>query len=229
MLIKCPNCGVKRIGSTTMLGTVVNCRGCARSFTVVVPPLDAAPFTKANSEEAPGAMIMPRCQITTINGIGIRYLCLGRRDESGNCWATRWIVVCWLPLIPRSRDLIRPLAQRNSGYRIIFVEELTFDLISRDRLRLQEIGQALILGWCVFPVFVVGGPIGGVIAYLHPPALIGRVSRLVRIQASVLESALLVTGVVWGIAWWLILSRWREHKLFGSNVQQESSIRGPFE
>jgi|GEM_PF-5355048 len=52
---------------------------------------------------------------------------------------------------------------------------------------------------------------------------------MIGFQAGVLESALLVIGVIWGIAWRLMLDHLRERTLFGIHVQGERTVCSTFE
>ncbi|WP_433206122.1 hypothetical protein ACQP00_38990 [Dactylosporangium sp. CS-047395] len=81
--------------------------------------------------------------LRSVNGIGFGLKGFTRTDADGYCFATRWFMLCNLPVIPLGRYYVREGATTNVPGRA----STQYSVAGRGRLRLSEVGRTLAFSW----------------------------------------------------------------------------------
>lgn len=86
-----------------------------------------------------------------INGIGTTFLGISEQDKNGIATASNWFTFIFLPIFPTSRVRISFHEHIGDGY--------SYEIISYEKLVLNEILKTYLYGWILFPVMIFGGAI----------------------------------------------------------------------
>ncbi|MDW6061966.1 hypothetical protein SAZ11_33025 [Streptomyces sp. FXJ1.4098] len=101
----------------------------------------------------------------SLSGIGFGLKGFTRADESGRCFATRWFMFIYLPVIPRQRYYLTEGEVTHEVSRIT----TRYALHGQSHLRAGEILRTYAFGWLVCPV-VLGVPLLPLLAYANQDA-----------------------------------------------------------
>ncbi|MQA80601.1 MAG: hypothetical protein GEV10_19340 [Streptosporangiales bacterium] len=80
-----------------------------------------------------------RVRMGTFNGFGLQLKGFTRADRSGRCFATRWLVFCYVPIVPMDRFYLRegPTSDYNAG---LYSRTTTgYSIDGESRLRAGEV------------------------------------------------------------------------------------------
>lgn len=85
--------------------------------------------------------------MSTINGIGIKFLGFSDIADDGSCFVTKWVTFLYVPIIPLSR--IQVVKNSTSEYYII----------AKTKLMKKEVFKTYLFGWLLFPLFIFVPPL----------------------------------------------------------------------
>jgi hypothetical protein len=95
-------------------------------------------------------------KLGTVNGFGFSLMGLTRLDSSGHCFATRWLIILGLPVLPLNRYYLQPgdttFMTRGSSSTLLS----SYRIAGAADLRGTEILRTLLYCWLVGPAIVVG-------------------------------------------------------------------------
>jgi NADH:ubiquinone oxidoreductase subunit K len=94
-------------------------------------------------------------KLGTVDGFGFSLMGLTRLDPSGHCFATRWLTVLGLPVLPLNRYYLQP-GDTSFTIRGTRSTQLTsYRIVGAADLRAAEILRTLLYCWLVGPAIVV--------------------------------------------------------------------------
>lgn len=93
-----------------------------------------------------------RIRMSTVNGIGLQLKGFTRKDGSGRCFATRWLVFCYLPLVPMDRFYLREGSTSDHHAGIYARTATGYTIDGESRLRAGEVLRTYLFWWVVGPV-----------------------------------------------------------------------------
>jgi len=146
-------------------------------------------------------------RVGTVNATGIRYLAIGKPDEQGRLYATRWFVFFQLPIFPLTRDLIRPLSNPVDG------GNFQYELFSEGPPRLSEVLRTYLFGWILFPCLLLGPLAFAILVALPATGVAEGVFGFLGMNKDWIETvrgSLIVVGLIWLIAAAIVLSHWHD-------------------
>ncbi len=81
------------------------------------------------------------------NGIGLGFAGVSTPDREGNCTATKWFTVFYLPVIPLSRHKIKPIEFRGNS--------MSYQILSNENMNFREVLTTYFYGWILFPALIL--------------------------------------------------------------------------
>lgn len=96
-----------------------------------------------------------RVRLGSFNGIGFGFKSFTRTDARGCCFATRWFMLVYLPVIPLGRYYVKD--QGTTGtYAGAYTSTTTrYTIYGRSPLRADEILRTYVFQWVLGPAFVI--------------------------------------------------------------------------
>lgn len=130
-----------------------------------------------------------------LNGIGTVHLGVEEPLGDGSVWATLWVTVLFLPILPLRRERLQLFAHHGTGYACRVLE--------RGSLRLPRVLRSYLFCWLGVPL-AVGFPL---------PLLVSEVWREQLGLSSSAQTIAIVAWIGWLIAWVWGLAEWHERRL----------------
>ena len=121
----------------------------------------------------------------SFNGFGTKYLMYSDRQADGSLYATRWLIVAFLPIVPLYRERISILSETGKVYIPFFFSGSRMELYKKERVKLSRslIRLTYIFHFLFFLPAIIA-PVVLVLMYLN-------------------ELAVLLPGAAF---WWIILA-----------------------
>ena len=92
----------------------------------------------------------------TFNGFGLHLTGFTRVDPSGRCFATRWLTLLYLPILPLGRYyLTTGEIVDDANYGFYSNTTTRYQIAGRARLNLGEILRTYVYSWLIGPPFVL--------------------------------------------------------------------------
>jgi hypothetical protein len=88
----------------------------------------------------------------TFQGFGTDYRGWSEKYSDGSNTATLWVVMLWLPVVPRFRDTVVVLRQRAQGATSLTT---TYSILKREPVRIGEVLRTYVMWWLVLPLPLV--------------------------------------------------------------------------
>lgn len=88
-----------------------------------------------------------------VHGFGLQLKSFTRADRSERCFATRWLVFLYLPIVPMDRFYLREGSTTDDYYAVISSKTTTrYIIYGESRLRPAEVLRTYLFWWVVGPV-----------------------------------------------------------------------------
>jgi hypothetical protein len=142
--------------------------------------------------------------MSTLNGIGLRFLAITPIDEQECCYVTQWVTVLYFPIIPIRRLYIQRFFTHSTDFEYV--------IIRKDALQWKEILLTYIFGYLIFP-FIVIAPV--VLAIREVAESIGVQTEYMqdgKMHSTFIYNAMVTAAIVWLGASVLAISYWDNHR-----------------
>lgn len=83
-----------------------------------------------------------------LNGVGLGFAGVSTPDLEGNCTATQWFTIFFVPVFPIARFKVKPLRK------VPF--QFEYQVLSKQKLVFREVLKTYFYGWILFPLMIFG-------------------------------------------------------------------------